>query len=141
MVHRTLAAVLGALWIAAAPEVTAASADPVAPSAEAKEAFRRPADIPYPAQNPYSPAKAQLGKVLFFDPIISGSGTRSCASCHNPGLSWGDGLPRAIGEARTALAFRSPTTLNLAWGTIYGWDGKFPDLESVTFTPSSATPT
>jgi len=102
---------------------------------EVKEAFRRPAEIPFPSENPYSPDKAYLGKLLFFDPILSGSGTISCATCHNPGLSWGDGLPRAFGEGRVPLPFRSPTTLNLAWGEIYGWDGKFPDLESVAFAP------
>ena len=36
--------------------------------------------------------------MLFFDPILSGSKTHSCATCHNPALSWGDGLPKAVGE-------------------------------------------
>ncbi len=97
--------------------------------------FRRPANVPHPADNPYSPAKANLGRLLFFDPILSASGTISCASCHNPGLSWGDGLPRAIGEARQPLPWRSPTVLGVAWAEAFGWDGKFPDLESVAFTP------
>ena len=60
-----------------------------------QEKFRRPAEIPFPASNPYSEAKSKLGRTLFFDPILSGSKARSCASCHNPGLSWADGQPRA----------------------------------------------
>jgi cytochrome c peroxidase len=69
-----------------------------------QEAYRRPAEIPFPEENPYSEAKAELGRKLFFDPILSGSGVRSCASCHNPGLSWGDGLPRAVGEGQATMA-------------------------------------
>jgi cytochrome c peroxidase len=100
--------------------------------------FARPAGVPFPADNPYSPEKAELGRKLFFDPLMSASGTISCATCHHPRLAWGDGLPRAVGEARSALPFRSPTMLGAAWLEGFGWDGKFPTLESVAFTPLSA---
>jgi cytochrome c peroxidase len=73
--------------------------------------------------------------MLFFDPILSGSRSRSCASCHNPGLSWGDGQPRAIGEMQQLLPLRSPTLLNVAWTPKLGWDGHFRDLESVAMGP------
>jgi cytochrome c peroxidase len=97
--------------------------------------YRRPAGIPFPDGNSYSEAKAELGQLLLFDPILSGSRSRSCATCHNPGLSWGDGLARAIGEGQAAMAFRAPTLLNVAWAPRLGWDGKFRDLESVAFGP------
>jgi len=77
-----------------------------------------------------------LGRMLFFDPLLSGSGVRSCASCHNPSLSCGDGLPRAIGEKRSV--WRAPTLLNVAWTPRLGWDGHFRDLESVAFGPITA---
>ena len=65
----------------------------------AKEDLRPP--IPsFPEDNPYTAAKAELGRRLFFDPILSGSGTHSCASCHNPSLSWGDGLPGQLEKGR-----------------------------------------
>jgi cytochrome c peroxidase len=106
------------------------------PSRDAKKSdYQRPHGIPFPDDDGYSQAKADLGRALFFDPILSGSGTRACASCHNPGLSWGDGLPRAMGENQKPLALRSPTLLNIAWIPVLGWDGKFRDLESVAFTP------
>lgn len=95
--------------------------------------YRRPAALPFPDGNPYSTAKAELGRMLFFDPLLSASGSRSCASCHNPGLSWGDGLARAVGEGHTSMAVRAPTLLNVAWTLRLGWDGKFRDLEAVTF--------
>jgi len=50
-------------------------------------------------------------------------------------LSWGDGLPRAVGENQKPLAYRTPTLLNMAWLRVPGWFGKFRDLESVAFTP------
>jgi cytochrome c peroxidase len=100
-----------------------------------KRQYSRPATIPYPKENPYSRAKAELGRTLFFDPILSGMRVRSCATCHNPGLSWGDGEPRAIGENHVRLPLRSPTLLNIAWVPKPGWDGHFRDLESVAMGP------
>src|SRR5690349_13913355 len=120
---------LPVLLCAAAP--IANKAGPI--QAAALEEYRRAAQIPFPEDNPYSEAKAELGRMLFFDPILSGSRSRSCATCHNPSLSWGDGLPRAIGEAQTALRLRSPTLIDIAWIPRLGWDGGFRNIEDVTF--------
>jgi cytochrome c peroxidase len=103
-----------------------------------KEKYRRPSEIPFPKDDPYSNAKSKLGRTLFFDPLLSGSQTRSCASCHNPSLSWSDGLPRAIGENNAVLPLRSPTLLNVAWTPQLGWDGHFRNLEAVAFGPITA---
>lgn len=100
-----------------------------------KSRYHQSAPPPPPEGNPFSQAKADLGQMLFFEPLLSGSMTRSCASCHNPGLSWGDGLPRAIGDKATELPQRAPTLIDVAWLSILGWDGKFPGLEEVTFAP------
>jgi cytochrome c peroxidase len=100
-----------------------------------KRQYWRLAAIPYPKENPYSRTKEQLGRALFFDPILSGARVRSCATCHNPGLSWGDGEARAIGENQVRLPLRSPTLLNVAWVPKLGWDGHFHDLESVAMGP------
>jgi cytochrome c peroxidase len=99
--------------------------------------YRRPAGIPYPKEDHFSRAKYELGRTLFFDPILSGAKVRSCSSCHNPGLSWADGQPRAIGEDQKPLSsgMRSPTLLNVAWAPKLGWDGHFQDLESVAIGP------
>lgn len=97
--------------------------------------YRRPAAIPYPKDDPYSRAKYELGRALFFDPILSGSAARACATCHNPGLSWSDGQPRAIGENQQPLPLRTPTLLNVAWTPKLGWDGHFSDLEHVAMGP------
>jgi cytochrome c peroxidase len=112
---------------------TSISADTQQDRSTWKAKFQRPAEIPFPKDNPYSEGKAKLGRMLFFDPLLSGSKTHSCSSCHNPGLSWADGLPRAVGEK--TLRVRAPTLLNVAWTPKLGWDGHFRDLEAVAFGP------
>ena len=94
-----------------------------------KAEYRRPTEIPTPADNAYSVDRAKLGKALFFDPRLSGSGALSCASCHNPLLGWADGLPTGIGHKGTVLARHTPGIENLAWGGPYFWDGRAWTLE------------
>lgn len=95
-------------------------------------AFRKPAELAE-AANAATQAQVALGRTLFYDPILSGARNRSCATCHQADLGWGDGRARAQGEV--TLALRSPTVLNVALGEQFGWDGKFGTLESVAFTP------
>lgn len=83
--------------------------------------------------DPAHKKEIDLGKALFFDPILSGTSSRSCATCHNPGLSWGDGLPKAIGDNGDAMQLRAPTLLNVYQIPRLGWDGKFRDLQAVAF--------
>jgi len=93
-------------------------------------AFRRPATIPFPAYNPPSPAKEQLGRTLFFDTRLSKSGDRACASCHDPKKEFGDGLALPL-DAEGRLAKRhTPTLWNLAFATSFFWDGRTTSLEA-----------
>lgn len=113
-------------------------ADPSERTAAARRYVKnyiRPAAIPFPDDNPYTPAREALGKSLFFDPRLSGSDRISCASCHNPALSWSDGLPRAIGYDRRILGRRTPTILNLAWSDSMFWDGRASTLEEQALGP------
>ncbi|MCJ2016595.1 c-type cytochrome [Methylobacterium sp. E-065] len=104
-----------------------------------RDTYRPPAEIPFPAENPYTAAKAELGRRLFFDPILSGDRTRSCATCHVPDLAWADGRARAATRQKGDMDLRTPTVLNVAWqdGPL-GWDGKFHTLESVSAMPITA---
>jgi cytochrome c peroxidase len=121
--------------------VAASVADngPVSGIASLRDKYLRPAEIPYPDDDPYSASKAKLGRILFFDPIFSASGSVSCASCHKPDLAWEDGLPVAVGDARQALKLKTPTLLDDAWLDCLGWDGRFHSLEQVTFAPIVST--
>jgi cytochrome c peroxidase len=103
-----------------------------------KALYARPTSVPFPADNPYSAEKASLGEMLFFDPRLSGANYISCASCHNPALSWGDGLPRGIGHGMTVLGRRTPTILNAAWADLLMWDGRKANLEEQALGPMSA---
>jgi cytochrome c peroxidase len=100
--------------------------------------YTRPADMPFPADNLVNEARAQLGKRLFFDPRLSGSNWISCATCHNPALSWGDGLPKAIGHGMKELTRRTPAIWNLAWAPALFWDGRAASLEEQALGPIAA---
>ena len=103
-----------------------------------KENFRRPASIPFPEENSYTPEKVALGKLLYYDTRLSGSNLLSCASCHNPGFGWSDGQPRAIGHEMRVLGRRTPTILDVAWGELYFWDGRAGTLEEQALGPIQA---
>ncbi len=119
--------------------VAATSSSAPAALPRLKALYRRPPAVPYPAGNTRTPAREQLGRALFFDPRLSGSGAMSCATCHNPGLSWGDGLPLAIGDGQQPLDRRTPTILNLAWAPALFWDGRAESLEEQALGPIGST--
>jgi cytochrome c peroxidase len=94
-----------------------------------KAAYRRPDMIPFPDSNRYTAAKAMLGRALFYDTRVSGNGALSCASCHNPGFGYGDGLTKGLGDRMNLLTRRSPSVINSAWGELFMWDGRSASLE------------
>jgi len=100
-----------------------------------KAEYQRPAEIPFPKSNPYTLRKALLGQRLFFDRRLSRSSAQSCASCHDPGFAWGDGLPVGVGNGMAKLGRRSPSIVNAAWGAAYMWDGRAASLEQQALGP------
>lgn len=91
--------------------------------------------LPVPDYNPLEPAKVALGERLFFDPILSGDQTVSCASCHNPDLAFSDGKPRSIGiDGRVGLR-NSPSLINVAYQRLLFWDGGSFTLEAQVLAP------
>jgi cytochrome c peroxidase len=103
-----------------------------------KALYRRPATIPFPKDNPYTPEKAALGKKLYFDTRISVSSAQSCGSCHSPSFGWGDGLAVGVGHGMQKLGRHSPTVVNAAWGGIFMWDGRLATLEEQALGPIQA---
>lgn len=85
--------------------------------------------VKYPTNNPYSDAKAELGKKLYFDPRLSGSGQIACASCHDPELGWSDGRTVSFGHGRKELKRNAPTLNNVAHEKLLFWDGRANSLE------------
>lgn len=103
-----------------------------------KAQYRRPATIPFPKDNPYTPEKTALGKKLYFDTRLSVTSAQSCASCHSPGFGWGDGLAVGVGHGMAKLGRHSPTIINAAWSAIFMWDGRLPTLEEQALGPIQA---
>jgi cytochrome c peroxidase len=118
------------LCVTAAGPPLPVEAQPVDAAGPWRALFRRPAaPPPAPADSPMTPGRIALGVKLFADPRLSGSGTRSCASCHRPELAFTDARPRALGLAGAPLRRNTPSLWNLAWSTHYFWDGRAPSLE------------
>jgi len=91
--------------------------------------------IPWPEDNPYSPARAELGKILFFDGRLSANGMVSCAFCHEPAHAFSASTALARG-VNGKLGTRHPQTLiNRAWGKSEFWDGRAPTLEAQIIGP------
>jgi cytochrome c peroxidase len=84
--------------------------------------------VPIPADNPQSPEKVALGKLLFFDPRLSGPNTVGCVTCHETGKGLTDGLPRGIG-VKGELSRNSMTLWNTAYMHTLHSDGNRATLE------------
>jgi cytochrome c peroxidase len=126
---------MGAAVLAALPTIVL-SQD--AGLASLKELYQRPLTIPFDRQTTYSPQLAMLGKMLFFDPRLSGAQNISCASCHNPSFGWEVPVAGAVGAQNTALGRQAPTVLNAAWSTHLFWDGRAASLEEQAAGPITA---
>src|SRR5688572_1261503 len=62
-----------------------------------------PAEAPAPADNPSTPERIALGRLLFWDPILSGGKDVACATCHHPSFGYADGLDLSIGANGAGL--------------------------------------
>lgn len=93
---------------------------------------------PIPADNPMTPEKIELGKLLFFEPRLSASGIISCHTCHNLSLGGTDRLPTALGHNFLTGGRNSPTVLNAAFFNLQFWDARATGLEEQAQGPIQA---
>lgn len=94
-----------------------------------------PGAIPWPDGEVATAAQIDLGRQLFFDPRLSGTGTVSCATCHDPAKGFADGLVRSVGARGQRVPRHTPALVNLAWTTVQFWDGRTTDLEQQALGP------
>lgn len=110
-----------------------ASSTAIAQSAQMNEALQHfkpiPSSPPALPGNPATPAKVELGKMLYFDPRLSASHAISCASCHNLGLGGADAEPTSIGHRWQHGGRNAPTVYNAVFNIAQFWDGRAKDLE------------
>ena len=91
--------------------------------------------IPWPEDNGYSPARVELGKILFFDGRLSANGQVSCAFCHEPSHAFSGSTPVSSGVDGKFGVRHTPTLINRAWGKSQFWDGRAATLESQVVVP------
>ncbi|WP_343636724.1 cytochrome c peroxidase [Fluviicola sp.] len=102
--------------------------------------WKTPAHWPEPVynfkKNPLDSATVQLGRVLFYDPVLSSDSSVSCASCHSPYNAFthadhalSHGIKDRIGTRN------SPVLVNLAWGKTFMWDGAVNHLDMQALAP------
>lgn len=75
------------------------------------------------------PRKVALGEALFHEPLLSGTGTVACATCHDLDAGGTDGLPRSIGAAERPVRRNAPTVFNAVLHFRQFWDGRAATLE------------
>ncbi|OGW45397.1 MAG: hypothetical protein A2078_00050 [Nitrospirae bacterium GWC2_57_9] len=91
--------------------------------------------VPVPEQNPQTPEKIELGKKLFFDRRLSGDGTMSCSTCHDPDHAFTDGLDISLSYPTTRNWRNSPTLVNVAFQKFLFHDGRALTLEDQALFP------
>lgn len=79
--------------------------------------------------------RANLGRQLFFDPVLSSDGSTSCATCHQPDFAFSspDALPAGVGD-RPARR-NAPALINRRWSSAQFWDGRAESLEEQALQP------
>lgn len=97
-----------------------------------------PTKAPIPPDNPATKEKIELGKMLYFEPLLSRSGVISCNTCHVMGAAGVDNRSKAIGEGARTGPRNSPTVYNAAFLSSQFWDGRAPTLEEQAKGPIQA---
>lgn len=89
------------------------------------------ADFFSPAYNRnLKPEAAVLGKMLFFDPVLSGNHSRSCASCHSPAKAFSDGQTRSMAfDSHQRVLRNAPTLINSVYQKSQFWDQRVHFIE------------
>ncbi|MCB0218913.1 MAG: c-type cytochrome [Chrysiogenetes bacterium] len=151
---KTLVMVLAALCVAAcqqeprkmdsppAPEAPPAAAEQAAPAAahadtdvigmllKSELATGLDPEMAFvPEDNPVTPAKVELGRLLYFDARTSRDGTVSCATCHHPDTGWTDKGPTSTGIGGQKGTRRAPPSFNRLFSTLQFWDGRAASVE------------
>lgn len=87
-------------------------------------------EVPVPADNKQTPAKIELGKILFYDGRLSGDTTSPCAGCHIQSQGWGFPDDLSMGYPGTVHWRNSQTIINAAYYDKFFWAGSAMSLEA-----------
>lgn len=124
---------------APAPATTPVKAEKGAPTAEGAPFLKVPlgldTNLNIPADNPLTPEKIELGRLLYFDKRLSKDVTISCASCHDPKRGWTDNQPVSDGIHGGKGTRSAPTVINSTYNLVQFWDGRAKNLEEQALGP------
>jgi len=90
-----------------------------------------------PADNPQTVQGVTLGRLLFYDSMLSVNNKQSCGSCHVQALSFTDGKKLAVGTRGDTIDRNSMSLVNMAWSKEFFWDGRVKSLEDLMQHPIS----
>lgn len=82
-----------------------------------------------------TPEKIAAGRKLFFNEALSSDKSTSCATCHDPGKAFTDGLARSKGAHGVVGTRNAPTLVNLGNARVFFWDGRADSLEAQALQP------
>lgn len=88
-----------------------------------------------PNRDGFSPQQIDLGRLLFFDPLLSADNSVACATCHRPDKGLSDGRPRSVGIDGQVLSRSAPTLWNVAFLDSFFWDARAESLEEQARAP------
>lgn len=92
-------------------------------------------EVPFPDDNAFTESRWRLGKKLFYDPVLSIDGTKSCASCHKTNLAMADSLPTSPGVFDRPGTRNAPSLANVAYHPYMLREGSVPTLEMQILVP------
>lgn len=135
LISASVFVVMAAMFLTSCKESTATT-DPSSPPSDDPVPVntsipKSPGAFLDPADNPSSAAKVELGRHLFYDKQMSVDGQTSCASCHDVASGFSDsrGLKTSMGFNSQMGTRNAPALANVAYNTVFTWDGRFPSLE------------
>jgi cytochrome c peroxidase len=90
-----------------------------------------------PSDNPLTDEGVWLGRLLFYDKMLSGNNSQSCASCHQQQYAFTDHKKVAQGAMGDTVARNTMSLINAAWQHEFFWDGRIKTLEQLMPNPIS----
>ena len=117
---------------------------PVRTDSTNRISFFQPSNFPSPvytySNNPLSKKGFELGRFLFYDPLLSLDSSISCGTCHAQGHAFADhNIPLSKGVKNKLGIRNAPSLVNLAWSTSFMWDGGVNHIEVQPLVPLTSS--
>lgn len=114
----------------------------IMPHSSSQNYYTIPKDFPsivHPEKNSPTALRIQLGKMLFYDPILSRDSTVSCANCHKQQFAFADSLSFSLGVKQRKGTQNAPSLVNIGYAPYFTRAGGVPTLEMQILVPIQET--